>query len=164
MSRPPSVAAHPTLAPANRPADSTAFVTASTAPRQVSLFVNHLASDDDDALLSEMAAYGDVVRAFVVRAPAEDGSGAPGRSKGYGFVEFAVPSGAKAALRALEERYDAERKRLRALEDAYYDERVRCVRVRVCVCVCLCVCFDVDTAVDNEAFQKLPNKHSCSFG
>lgn len=88
---------------------------------QATLFVNHLTSDSDEALASWMSNYGPLVRAFVVRAPGE--GGAPGPSKGYGFVEFALPSSAKAALRAMEESFEIERRRLKGLEGKYWDAR-----------------------------------------
>lgn len=94
---------------------------------QVTLFVNHLLNDDDHSLSSEMAAYGDLVRCFVVRAPPEPaaaGGGADaaaaappaaaGRSKGYAFVEFALPAAAKAALKALEAEHDGVQARCAA--------------------------------------------------
>lgn len=81
----------------------------SPACHQVTLFVNHLTDGDDQTLMNEMSAYGSVVRCFVVRAPGE--GGVAGRSKGYGFVEFALPAAAKAALRALEQHVEVEKQR-----------------------------------------------------
>lgn len=102
---------------------------------QVTLFVNHLGDMDDAALLARCAPHGDVLRAFVVTAPPPAAAAAPdaanggepdaaeaaaaaapaaageAKSKGYGFVEFALPAQAKAALRAFEEAYESERKR-----------------------------------------------------
>ncbi len=71
---------------------------------QVMLFINHLSkstttTDSDAALRARMAPHGDLVRCFVV----------PG--KGYGFVEFALPSAAAAALAAAEATYAAEKQR-----------------------------------------------------
>jgi hypothetical protein len=76
---------------------------------QATLFINHLPHGDDATLHAQMAAYGDIVRCFIVRAP--DAYGALGESKGYAFVEFGLPSQAKAALRAIEEGYDIDRRR-----------------------------------------------------
>jgi hypothetical protein len=75
----------------------------------VALFVNHLPHADDATLHAQLAAYGDVVRCFIVRSP--DANGALGESKGYAFVEYGLPAQAKAALRAVEEGYDIERRR-----------------------------------------------------
>lgn len=88
------------------------------------LFINHLTHDSDDELAATFGQYGALVRAFVLRAPGFAHGGPPGASKNCAFVEYALPSGAKAALRAVEESYEIERRRLRGLEEKYFDARM----------------------------------------
>ncbi|KAK9811589.1 hypothetical protein WJX72_006627 [[Myrmecia] bisecta] len=64
---------------------------------QVQLYVGNVKADwqDDEAFQKGMEEYGQVQRAFIMRNKA-------GESKGYGFVEYALPSGALKAKEALD--------------------------------------------------------------
>jgi len=53
---------------------------------------------DDDALLEAFSAYGEVIKAQVVK------DRDTGRSRGFGFVEFATAGEAEDAMRALHHR------------------------------------------------------------
>lgn len=64
---------------------------------QVSLFIGNVLDDDEAALRQELSQYGMLVRCFIMRNPSGD-------SKQYAFAEYATPTEAAAAVKAMDAR------------------------------------------------------------
>eukprot|EP00195_Chlamydomonas_chlamydogama_P017919 CAMPEP_0202896070 /NCGR_PEP_ID=MMETSP1392-20130828/5135_1 /ASSEMBLY_ACC=CAM_ASM_000868 /TAXON_ID=225041 /ORGANISM="Chlamydomonas chlamydogama, Strain SAG 11-48b" /LENGTH=882 /DNA_ID=CAMNT_0049581299 /DNA_START=95 /DNA_END=2743 /DNA_ORIENTATION=+ len=70
------------------------------APLSVTLFIGNV-TDDEERLRTDMEQFGTLERCFIMRNP-------EGSSKGYGFAEYSLPSGATKAKDELENRFRQE--------------------------------------------------------